>query len=524
MVASIKVTRAPIFLMVLVLFLLCIKMPESIAAEDSEIPFDYKNGQIVITATVNSGKPLNFLVDTGASGVIVDQRTAYDIGLPMEQAKTVESSAGQVAVKSSHVGRFAIGSLEFNDLPIFIADLSTQSNKYGCVVSGIVGARLLNKYTVSIDYGAQTLGLNQNSPESMSKNTETIPLVQDEPPMIQAKINGQYMQLFVIDTGSSINSIPIDLAVRLRTPGPQDSTSGMGLDGRELRLDTCVIKSIELGSFTKDNVLCHFASVPGTEKFSKGFLLSSTIGTLGNPFWQDYKLTLDYKQHKLFVQPGAAQGARREVVDAITKGDEALNYHRQYREAERFYNAALSKVNFTRDSKYEAIALGRAANLKRVMAKDLTRPEYAKVAYDYFVKALEVARAVGDKDVEAHILADWSLLYSDNGQDSEAWQMIQAALQLSPDEIQVMVDQSILLFRCKSFNDMQGLLKEVLAQDPSNWQALWYQVKLDQQSSNNDSLRYTLKQILQYYPWSKTASDTLASLGSDKDLHHDVHQ
>jgi tetratricopeptide (TPR) repeat protein len=353
---------------------------------------------------------------------------------------------------------------------------------------------------------------------------EVIPLAQDEPPIVQAKINGQYVQQFVVDTGSSINSVPVDLAIRLKTPGPPATSSGMGLDGRELRLDTCVLKSIGLGNMTKNNVLCHFAASQGAEKFAKGFLLSSNIGVLGNSFWQDYKIILDYKEHRLIVQPGAVQGARREFVDAIANGDVALNYHRQYRQAERFYNEALSKVNFTHDSKYEAIALGRAANLKRVMAKDLSRPEHAKAAYDYFVKALNVARAVGDNDIEARILADWSLLYSDNGQDTEAWQMIQTALQLSPDNIQVMVDQSILLFRSASFNDMQGLLKEVLALDPSNWQALWYQVKLDEQSQNKDALGYTLKQILQYYPWSATAKDMLVSAENGKEFRHELHR
>jgi len=59
---------------------------------------------------------------------------------------------------------------------------------------------------------------------------------------------------------------------------------------------------------------------------------------------------------------------------------------------------------------------------------------------------------------------------------------------------------------------MQKYVEKALFLEPSNWQALWYQVKLSETFSDTPKVIATLKEILRFYPWSKVAQDKLRSL------------
>jgi hypothetical protein len=70
----------------------------------------------------------------------------------------------------------------------------------------------------------------------------------------------------------------------------------------------------------------------------------------------------------------------------------------------------------------------------------------------------------------------------------------------------------VQLYRAKQFPDMQKYVEKALFLDPSNWQALWFQVKLSETFFDTPRVVATLKEILRFYPWSKLAQDKLANL------------
>jgi tetratricopeptide (TPR) repeat protein len=147
-----------------------------------------------------------------------------------------------------------------------------------------------------------------------------------------------------------------------------------------------------------------------------------------------------------------------------------------------------------------------------MMAHDLQRPEHARASYNYFSKADDIARKADLKDVRGRILADWSLLYSENGQPIEAKQTIDKALSLAPQDANVNVDYAVHLFRNHLYPEVQKYIEKALFLDPSNWQALWYQVKLSESFSDLKKEKETLSEIVRYYPWSKVAQDKLKAL------------
>ncbi len=114
--------------------------------------------------------------------------------------------------------------------------------------------------------------------------------------------------------------------------------------------------------------------------------------------------------------------------------------------------------------------------------------------------------------MEGRILADWSLLYLDNGQMDSAKQTMDRALQLAPQDAAVNVDCSVHLYKSQRFPEMQRYIEKALFLEPDNWQALWYQVKLSETFADMPKAVSTLKEILRFYPWSKLAQEKLSTL------------
>jgi tetratricopeptide (TPR) repeat protein len=214
----------------------------------------------------------------------------------------------------------------------------------------------------------------------------------------------------------------------------------------------------------------------------------------------------------LFLRNNPGFNARDVIQKSLAAGDAALTLHREYRDAEFNYQKALMVAERLNDQKERARLLGRLGNLRRLMAKDLKRPEHAKASYDYFTKAEDIAQKGKASDVEGRILADWSLLYADNGQQQEARTTMERGLALAPDDPNVNVDVAVQLYRSGLFPEMQKYVEKALFLDPDNWQALWYQVKLSENFNDTPRVVATLKDIVRYYPWSKVAKDKLAAL------------
>jgi len=214
----------------------------------------------------------------------------------------------------------------------------------------------------------------------------------------------------------------------------------------------------------------------------------------------------------MLLKSSAVIKTRSAIEQAINAGDDVLVQKRDFRLAEIDYNRAMLIATGNGDKKTEAKLLGRFGNLRRMMAKDLGRPEHSKAAYDYFVRAQELAKKTGQTEIEGRILADWSLLYLDNKQNDSAKQTIDRALILAPQDANVNIDCAVHLFRGGRFPEMQRYVEKALFLDPSNWQALWYQIKLSELFGDIPKVISTLKEILRIYPWSKTAQEKLKQM------------
>lgn len=487
-------------------------------ARPETVEVEYSHGELIMKVALNDGEPLDFLVDTGASDTIVDRRAAAEHYLDKQGTISISAASAAVPMQVSQIRRLAMGNLVLNDVPALILDLSPQSRQLGRRVSGIIGHTVLSQFVVTIDYGKPAITFTDSAAYRLPEEAAVAPFLDRRGPLIKAVLNGVDEQTFLIDTGAAFNHLPAEAARRHLKGQAQHFTEGTGLDGKPVRLGTVTVDEVDVAGQKVKSVSFTYAasgahrSVPAPARELGGFFQTTNLGILGNPFWQNFITTLDYKFKRLILKPNQALRSRQEIERLLTTGDGRLVMHRDYRAADQAYRRALAASQVGGDQRHEALLLGRLGNLHRVMARDLNRPELSRSSYEYFTKAQAFARKAGDREAEGRILADWSLLYSDRGQAQEARTMIESALLLAPQDPQVNVDYAVHLYRAKLYGEMQKHIDKALFLDPSNWQALWYQVKLSEMFFDTPRLVTTLKEILRFYPWSKLAAEKLSQL------------
>ncbi|MCA9802851.1 MAG: aspartyl protease family protein [Cyanobacteria bacterium HKST-UBA02] len=490
------------------------------------VDFEYSQKEILVKGRLNNGDELLFLFDTGASDTLIDRRVAAEHFLAKQGKQNMMALSGAVNVDSTVIKRLELGSLIVNDLDARIVPLDSQSRQLGRRIAGIIGTNLIRKFVVKLDYGKPSITFYDTDTFERPKTGTMVPFLQPNAPVVKAKLAGGVEMAMLVDTGAAFNNLPTAVARKqMAQLGSQSShtTEGSGLDGRRLKLASLVIPRVDVGGQSMKNVNFTYVLESKEEGGSArsdsklveeqgGFFRSTSIGILGNPYWQNFVTIVDYKFQRLILSPNPMVAVKEQIEAAVQEGDSKLLVHGNFRLAETAYQKALMVATTHKDRVNEARLYGRIANMRRMMAKELARPEQCKTAYEFFVKGHNLAVETGDREVEGRILADWSLLYSDNGQMIEAKQNFNRALLLAPRDPQVNVDYALHLSRLNQLPQMQSYLEKALFYDPSNWQALWYQFKLFEKFMDYPRAIKTLKEIKKYYPWSKPAASRLAQL------------
>jgi hypothetical protein len=486
------------------------------------VPFDYSQKEIVCKARIDGSEELNLLFDTGSSDTIIDRRLAAQLFLSRGNDFKISTFGGDVSTQVTKIKRLEVGSLIINDVSAKVLDLSNQSRQLGKNIACVIGMNIIGNFLVTIDYSKPSLTF-ADLLSSQPLQQSSVPFSHISAPVVKATLAGNDTQEFLMDTGAAFNHIPTAVANRHlgRDGTAKHIVEGTGLDGRPVQLGTLAIDQVMIDSLPVHRVAFTYPigsqaqQSPLSNRLGQGDTKldsSENVGILGNPFWQNFVVTIDSQLLRIYLKPNPIVAIKNQIESALAFGDSQLITKRELRGAETAYQRALMLADSAREPRYQALAQGRLGNLRRIMAHDLKRPEHTQVAYNYFSKADEIARKADLKDVQGRVLADWSLLYSDNGQMMLAKQTIDKAMLLAPQDPNVNVDCAVHFFRARQYPEMQRYIDKVLFLDPDNWQGLWYQVKLSEMFNDLAKEKETLAEITKFYPWSKVASDKLKTV------------
>ncbi|HEY3295432.1 MAG TPA: retropepsin-like aspartic protease [bacterium] len=265
-----------------------------------DVPFTFENNQIILRVSVNGHDSLNFLLDTGTDNSTIDEATARRIGL---QVMLSESSRGGVPA-TVWLRDLKVGLLVMDSLFAWAPNLADVSQALRRPLHGVLGYSFLKDRIVQIDYREHVVRF-LNHPPAIEKSGRNVMLPMHflsgkMIPLFDAlHVNGHSLRAS-LDTGSSLGLLLYPRA-----------TTELGLNeaARNARLMTTLVyggvlevrkgprAELRLQTAVFDSVSLYFASRSPEEQ-----ILSERGGSLGNEFFKEMRLTLDYQHQQIAIE------------------------------------------------------------------------------------------------------------------------------------------------------------------------------------------------------------------------------
>ncbi len=172
------------------------KQEAEASSHSVKLPVRLFAGYLVIAeGAIGNLHNLNFLVDTGASPSVVDQKIAHDLKLA-EQPERVNLWNKSVQARQVVIPSLSLGPVRVESIPVLAEDLSFLQKALGFKVHAIVGMDVLRKSSFTINYKAKEIlfGVPENLAYSVPFETDT--------PVITVRMGFQDRRLrMVVDSG-----------------------------------------------------------------------------------------------------------------------------------------------------------------------------------------------------------------------------------------------------------------------------------------------------------------------------------
>ncbi len=196
-----------------------------------------------LPVSINGGRTLHLLMDTGASGILLNRKLAEAAGLP----KIADLKFGGIGDEGDRTGYMAfaetvrIGGVSFTECPIGVSEKKFLTDE-----DGLIGPDIFAKFLVTIDLRKLVLRLDPLPPHKTAaadeawQDAENSPAFADFSPfwrvghdiLLPVRVNDAPPVLFVVDTGSSSSLIDPDYAARFTGVRSEDLMSVKGVSGK----------------------------------------------------------------------------------------------------------------------------------------------------------------------------------------------------------------------------------------------------------------------------------------------------
>ncbi len=244
------------------------------------LPISFNGSHIYSSAKLNK-QNLKLIIDTGVSLPLISAATARVCKLaPIADIELPCNNFGEVDfVRPTTIAELTLGDMRLVNVPGTIAN-SVFSEQ------GAIGGVIFERLVLTLDYRMQTLTFARSTPR-MKPGTIAIPIVLiNSIPHVRGTANGKDLGLFTVDTGSHDSIIRIDKV----DVDPYYTNVNKSLSGSTFLSGPTVLHKFAIGNFDIGDLQVNVVNNRGT-------------GTLGNDFLSQYRVTIDYINKNLFLQP-----------------------------------------------------------------------------------------------------------------------------------------------------------------------------------------------------------------------------
>lgn len=262
-------------------------------------------GVIIVNAQIeHHPDTLNFVFDTGNSGISLDSITASNLKLNIEASNTFIKGISGIR-NAFFVKNYSLQlpGLKVENLNFHISDYEIISNTYGITIHGIIGNSFFRQYIVSVDYENQEISIFKPAEFVYpSKGFLMNPVFTNYPTYTLSLMEHSKLNVpSIFDIGAGVNFIAIS-NLNKDTPFLKKSkifyqTYVGGLGGKKT-MQLTVLDKIKIGPYV-------FRKVPILQ-FEDDFKLLNypTLGgILGNDLLRRFNVVINYPSQVIHLCP-----------------------------------------------------------------------------------------------------------------------------------------------------------------------------------------------------------------------------
>lgn len=288
---------------------------------------DIVNNRPIISIRVNDrDEPLRFVLDSGSAVTVISETTAKRLGIK-EVARGGKARAiggeGKFNIVYGFLQSLHIGDVQINKVPVYIRKFYHHSE----IVDGYIGISLLSKFLTTVDYNNQLFSLVKQGkkdyrktdaePTQTSADGLSIPLRITASGFLsgEVKIDSVPEALnFIIDTGASVSVVSEETTkyyqlTRFAEPNFLRVFGAAGITENVISLN---LPRLDFGLQSQEKIQAAVLDLNPINE-AAGFAQS---GILGGNFLRNYRLTFDFTNAKILLEPSLPQKIRN-ATDAI---------------------------------------------------------------------------------------------------------------------------------------------------------------------------------------------------------------
>lgn len=245
-----------------------------------------KYSGVVVEATINGIKG-RFLIDSGASNVVVNPGLARRAGLNTFGSLTVERVCNTESAKFARPDSFKIGDVELKNFTVLVPDKDLGSSNF----DGLIGYSVLNQTVFSIDFDKKQITFSNPTNFQTPVSTGYLVIGMDGgTPQIQSTVNAKVPVFMDLDLGAS--GISLIFTQRFLDANPGILQGGFSY----LRAAVGTLAQFDIGPFQ------FYGLSAGALICGGGFTQNKLLqGLVGYETLRRFNLTFDYRSNKMYM-------------------------------------------------------------------------------------------------------------------------------------------------------------------------------------------------------------------------------
>ncbi|TAE62013.1 MAG: PDZ domain-containing protein [Bacteroidetes bacterium] len=252
----------------------------------------------------NKADTLQFVLDTGSSGISLDSSLVARLQLPVTPSdKVVKGIGGVKNVSFVRKQSLRLPGLTIDSLDFHINDYELLTSAYGTRIDGVIGYSFLRKFIVAVNYDSSLIAVYTPGSFKYGRGGHVLKPRFTNLPIVHAVLTDETKQdaKYFFDTGAG-------LCFLLNAEFTEDS--GLfkkrrkfypalieGIAGKQA-MKCGVVKQVQVGPYK-------FRNVPGYV-FADSFNITnypSLAGLLGNDLLKRFNLVINYPDQEIHIKP-----------------------------------------------------------------------------------------------------------------------------------------------------------------------------------------------------------------------------